>query len=222
MDGDLKVKKGKERRMKDFDEKDVLFAHEVSDAMNRCANLQQIAAMMACDHRYLVNEKFKLFVEFANVLALKYEQGDYDGRNEWACETAHKFAECYGGGERFTMWDDKIKENLSSAYSNLERYKPWVVRQEEDVRLVDRVMFALRDLVQLSDDYLVVVFGCIFGEDMGRHVFASHWNKEEPWCFWMALDDKNRERFLSFVKNKEGYYESARKKMRDSQLITNN
>lgn len=154
-------------------------------------------------------------MDFVNVLAIQYELHDYDARNEWACKTAHQFAESYADGERFQTWDDEIKENLASAYANLENYKPWKERQEEDAHLIDQVMFALRDLTRFDDAFVEVLFGCIFGEHTGKHLFSEHWN-DTPWYFWMALgSDKVRTQFLSFIKNKESFLKIARNKMYD-------
>ena len=58
----------------------------------------KVAERMARSHRYLQNELFYLFIEYANVLAKNYEKGIYDGRNESACKNASKIMEVIYGG----------------------------------------------------------------------------------------------------------------------------
>ena len=50
---------------------------------------QYIPTDFANDHRFLVNEKFKVMMAFMEQLAINYQKGYYDLRNEWACTLAH-------------------------------------------------------------------------------------------------------------------------------------
>ena len=43
----------------------------------------------ANDHRFLVNEKFKVMMAFMEQLAVNYQKSYYDPRNEWACTLAY-------------------------------------------------------------------------------------------------------------------------------------
>ena len=66
-----------------------VFARQFSDFVNgKCYNKRKTAELMAKDHRYLQSEMFKVLLEYAKVLADNYENGWYDGRNEWACTAA--------------------------------------------------------------------------------------------------------------------------------------
>ena len=47
------------------------------------------AKKMATEHRYLQQEMFKVFLEYAKKLDEAYQNGWYDPRNEWACTAAH-------------------------------------------------------------------------------------------------------------------------------------
>ena len=63
---------------------------EFTDVFSRFVNGKMGSAQLtgeewANDHRYLVNEKFKVVMAFIDKLAYCYEQGWYDPRDEWAC-----------------------------------------------------------------------------------------------------------------------------------------
>lgn len=192
--------------------KEAIFAHQLSDFVNSCSDLMATAAMMACDHRYLIEQKFRLCLNFINVLAMQYEQGKYDARNEFACKQSHEWMTQYGGGERLTSWDATLTQHLKDAYNQLDRFRPYKEREQEDAKLVERVMFALRDLCSWDDEFLKVLFSVIFG-DAGLHLFNAHWDKAQPYYFYMALDDVNTRKFISFCKSPSGYCETARRKM---------
>jgi hypothetical protein len=51
------------------------------------------AKKMAVEHRYLQQEMFKVCLEYIKVLAKNYENGIYDGRNEWFCKTSNGFVD---------------------------------------------------------------------------------------------------------------------------------
>ncbi len=70
-----------------INEKDKAFATEFSKFVNgRMCSAEKTGRELANDHRYLVNEKFKVVLEFIKELALCYENGRYDQRDEWACK----------------------------------------------------------------------------------------------------------------------------------------
>ena len=67
-----------------------VFARQFSNFMNgKCYDMKKTAKLLANDHRYLVQEMFKLNLAFIKKLAENYQNGIYDGRNEWACQTAN-------------------------------------------------------------------------------------------------------------------------------------
>ena len=55
----------------------------------RLSSTALLLAEFANDHRFLVNEKFKVMMAFMEQLAVNYQKGYYDLRNEWACTLAH-------------------------------------------------------------------------------------------------------------------------------------
>lgn len=86
----------------------------ISDMVNSSVfNAKDVANFMARDHRYLQGEFFKLCEYFIAILAHNYENGVYDGRNEYACKAAK------------VMTDALVEKELL--------FKPWV----EDYLLKD-------------------------------------------------------------------------------------
>ena len=45
----------------------------------------EVARSWAGMHRYLVNAMFNIVIRFIGILAKNYEDGNYDGRNEYSC-----------------------------------------------------------------------------------------------------------------------------------------
>ena len=71
--------------------KDQIFADTFSDYVNgSMRSPKEVAKLMANDHRHLIQEKFKVCLEYIKVLAENYQKGYYDPRNEWACQTSDK------------------------------------------------------------------------------------------------------------------------------------
>ena len=48
----------------------------------------------ANDHRFLVNEKFKVMMAFMEQLAVNYQKCHYGPRNEWDCTLGHASTAC--------------------------------------------------------------------------------------------------------------------------------
>lgn len=66
-----------------------VFAKQISNFVNsKCYDMGKIARLMANDHRYLVQEMFKLFIAFSKELSKDFFKGNYDPRNQWACKKA--------------------------------------------------------------------------------------------------------------------------------------
>lgn len=79
---------------KNGETKDALFARNFSDFVNgQMESPYKVAEVMAKDHRYLQQQMFKVCYYYIELLSQMYENGYYDGRNEWSCETAHKMIE---------------------------------------------------------------------------------------------------------------------------------
>lgn len=76
--------------------RDDVFARFFGNYVNRCPNdFKRAAKGMGREHRYLQNEMFKLCLEYIKVLAEHYENGCYDGRNEYAAETSKKIIDYF-------------------------------------------------------------------------------------------------------------------------------
>lgn len=104
--------------MKKFTDVDKAIARRMSDNVNgKVCDRRAVAAMLARDHRYLVNEQFKLFYEFCHILAMDYEAGRFDPRNEWACKMAHEFMQA-PSAYRSKYSDQELMEYVNSVFYN--------------------------------------------------------------------------------------------------------
>lgn len=70
-------------------ENDKQFADEFSRFVNgKMRSAKKTGIELANDHRYLVQEKFKVAMYFIEQLADNFKKGYYDPRDEWACKLA--------------------------------------------------------------------------------------------------------------------------------------
>ena len=70
---------------------DNVFARQFSNFVNgRMCSQQETAQVMANDHRYLQQEMFKVFLAYAKILSINYNNRFYDGRNEYSCRCANE------------------------------------------------------------------------------------------------------------------------------------
>ena len=70
-------------------ENDKQFADEFSRFVNgKMSSAKKTGIELANDHRFLVQEKFKVAMYFIEQLAANYQKGYYDPRDEWACKLA--------------------------------------------------------------------------------------------------------------------------------------
>jgi hypothetical protein len=68
---------------------DDVFARFFGNYVNgRCHDKKKVAKLMCNEHRYLQNEMFLLFMKFVEKLCEDAKKGNYDGRNQYACNTA--------------------------------------------------------------------------------------------------------------------------------------
>ena len=73
-----------------------VFAHFFSAYVNRCPNnFKKAAKRMSMEHRYLQNEMFKVCLNYIKILAENCENGYYDPRNKYACETSKKIIDYF-------------------------------------------------------------------------------------------------------------------------------
>lgn len=71
-------------------ERDKEFATEYSRFVNgKMCSASKLGAEFANDHRFLVNEKFKVLMAFMEQLAVNYQKCHYGPRNEWDCTLGH-------------------------------------------------------------------------------------------------------------------------------------
>lgn len=80
---------------------------------------EEVGRTMACDHRYLVQEKFKIALGFVATLGEYYLMGYYDGRNEWACRCAYEMIKGAMNGEQFFPNGDLFPK-LREEFENLK------------------------------------------------------------------------------------------------------
>ncbi len=70
-------------------ENDKQFADEFSRFVNgKMCDARKTGIELANDHRYLVQQKFKIAMYFIEQLADNYKKGRYDPRDERACKLA--------------------------------------------------------------------------------------------------------------------------------------
>lgn len=71
-----------------------VFVRQFSNFINS-SNCDKIktAKLLSKDHRYLVQEMFLLALEYIKVLAKDYEDGIYDGRNEYSCKKSSEIVD---------------------------------------------------------------------------------------------------------------------------------
>ena len=71
----------------ELNEYEAKFVKEFSSFVNgRLSSPKRVGDELTNDHRYLVQEKFKVALAFLENLALNWHKGYYDARNEWACK----------------------------------------------------------------------------------------------------------------------------------------
>lgn len=69
---------------------DDVFARFFGNFVNgRLRSSKKVAERMCTEHRYLQQEMFKVCLEYIKKLAENYNNGYFDGRNEWSCETSN-------------------------------------------------------------------------------------------------------------------------------------
>lgn len=100
-------------------EKDIEFAKTtLSDFVNGgMSSPKTVAAQMSLDHRYLQSEMFKICLEYIKILAMNYQNGRFDGRNEWTCSLANDIVASTPNISDLTEYDwEEYQDRLSSIY----------------------------------------------------------------------------------------------------------
>jgi len=68
---------------------DNVFVRQFSSFVNgKCHNKENVAELMAREHRYLQSEMFFVCLAYIRKMAENYDNDCYDLRNEYACRTA--------------------------------------------------------------------------------------------------------------------------------------
>ena len=73
---------------------DNVFVRSFSRFVNgRCGNKEKVAELMCNEHRYLQTQMFYVCLAFIRKLAENMENGNFDLRNMYACQTAKQMIE---------------------------------------------------------------------------------------------------------------------------------
>ena len=91
-------------------------ASQISDIVNNTLfNPIEVGVELSTDHRYLVQEMFKMFLHFSGKLAMDYEKGFYDGRNEFACKCSKIIVDALKESDMYDTkyWEEKYAEILN-------------------------------------------------------------------------------------------------------------
>lgn len=88
-------------------------ASKISGLVNTTSfNPVEVGVELNTDHRYLQDCMFKMCLHFMGQMALNYENGNYDGRNQKSAELAHKIIEHLkeDGEYQQSYWSERYKE----------------------------------------------------------------------------------------------------------------
>ena len=91
----------------------------ISEMVNKTSfRPMEVGIELSTDHRYLVNEEFKMFLHFTGQLARNYENGKFDGRNEFACKCAKVMADALKQANLYdvNLWKDLYDDILKKSY----------------------------------------------------------------------------------------------------------
>ena len=73
---------------------DNVFVRQFSSFVNgRCGNKEKVAELMCNEHRYLQTQMFYVCLAYIMKLAENMENGNFDLRNAYACQTAKQMIE---------------------------------------------------------------------------------------------------------------------------------
>mgnify|MGYP003298018847 CR=1 FL=1 len=94
-------------------------ASKISDIVNSTLfNPMEVGIELTTDHRYLQNEEFKMFLHFTGQLARNYENGNFDGRNEFACKCAKVMVDALKQADLYDVkfWKELYDDILKKSY----------------------------------------------------------------------------------------------------------
>lgn len=98
-------------------EREIEFVEQESSFINgKLSHTKEVAQAMAQDHRYLVQERFKLMLEYFKELAKNERKGFYDPRNEWACKCARVAIDALIESKLlYIPWDEREEFGMTKA-----------------------------------------------------------------------------------------------------------
>ena len=94
-------------------------ARQISELVNSTLfSPVETGVELTTDHRYLVNEEFKMFMHFAGQLARNCERGNYDDRNEFACKCSKVMIQALEEAGLYDrkFWEDRYNEVIAKSY----------------------------------------------------------------------------------------------------------
>lgn len=94
-------------------------AETISNMVNSCNfNPMQVGIELSREHRYLVNQMFMMMLHFIGQLSKDYNNGSFDGRNEFACKCADKMVEALRKEDLYAPehWENMYKEIMDNLY----------------------------------------------------------------------------------------------------------
>jgi len=112
---------------------------KIEDVINNTSCDSRSAAyyMATRCHRYLQQEFFKIALEFMEIKAKHFNEGRFDGRNEYACKMSNEIISNLNGNKMFWPMD----------FSDLEKRYPYGY-EEDKYQDKERVNIALQTLLR--------------------------------------------------------------------------
>lgn len=94
-------------------------ARVISDLVNVTTfSPMETGVELTTDHRYLVQQEFKMFLHFIGQLSRNYDKGRYDDRNEYACKCSKVMIEALEKAELYErkFWEEKYDNVLEKSF----------------------------------------------------------------------------------------------------------
>lgn len=95
-------------------------ASQISNLVNNTTfSPLECGVQLSTDHRYLVNEEFKIFLHMVGQLSRNFETGNYDDRNEFACKCSKVIVEALEKADLYErrFWEQRYDEVLADSYN---------------------------------------------------------------------------------------------------------
>ena len=95
-------------------------ASKISDMVNNTLfDPLSTGVELSTDHRYLVNEEFKMFLHFVGQLSRNYDKGYFDDRNAFACKCAKTIVNALENADLYDrkFWESDYDKALEKSYN---------------------------------------------------------------------------------------------------------